>query len=177
MASEPMDIDTGQRHASQSMLNLPFPQEVRKRIYFHLLLAENAKVPARSGGRSSYSFKLDILRVEMCREWSINACNKLRHPPHTALDPGLRKNVVVLYPVEQPTETPERVRLDCVQCSTREGSGVERFRVRVDAGRQEDLEEGRCEVVDALDVAAGWVSDGPDVEDAFKGAFGGFVAV
>lgn len=63
MASVPLNIDTGQQSVSQNQFDLPFPQEARKRIYFHLLLAENAKTPDPTGGPLSYSFRLETLRV------------------------------------------------------------------------------------------------------------------
>lgn len=39
------------------------------------------------------------------------------------------------------------------------------------------MPEGCHEVVYPLDVAACWVADGPDIEDALEGSLGGFVAV
>lgn len=37
-----------------------------------------------------------------------------------------------------------------------------------DVLREEDNKEGGDQVVDALHVAAGWVSNGPDKQDPFK---------
>ena len=39
------------------------------------------------------------------------------------------------------------------------------------------MPEGCHEVIDALDVATGWVADGPEIQDSFQGALGCFVAV
>ena len=52
------------------------------------------------------------------------------------------------------------------------------FDVRIrDVGAEEDLPEGRDEVVDALDISTGGVADGPEIEDAFERSLGRFVAV
>ena len=85
----------------------------------------------------------------------------------------MREDVVILYPIQQPRETPERIRLDGVQHGGREQPGVEGLGVGVYVRGEKDLEEGRREVVDALHVAACRMSDCPHIEDALEALLAG----
>lgn len=95
----------------------------------------------------------------------------------------MREDVIILNTIEEAGETPEGVGLDGGQYMRRKQKGVELLRVRVCnsslnkrmktaqhvftyVGREEDLEEGCYEIVDTLHVAASWVPDRPDIENA-----------
>jgi hypothetical protein len=75
--------------------------------------------------------KLDALRSKVLRERCVNACNELRHALDAALDTRLRSDVVVLDPVEQAREAPERIGLDCGEDRGRENRGVDFFGVGI----------------------------------------------
>jgi hypothetical protein len=62
---------------------------------------------------------------------TIDPSNKFGHPPHTSLDTRLSRNIVVLYPVQQTRQTPERICLDGVQHVSRQVRRIVHFRVRV----------------------------------------------
>ncbi len=90
------------------------------------------------------------------------------------LDARLREGVVVLDGVQQLVEGPVGVGLDAGQHLVGEGAHVEGLHAgEAVAGHvlgEVGDEEGRHEVVHALDVAAGRVADRPDVEDALEDA-------
>ena len=115
----------------------------------------------------------------MLRQPGVDAGSEIPQRTNLTYYTRLSKDVVVLYAIEQFGETPEGVRLDGVQDGLRQLAGIHAaFDVVIrDVASEEDLPEGRDEVVDTLHVAARWVADGPDVEDALEGALSGFVAV
>jgi hypothetical protein len=131
--------------------------------------------------------KFDALRAQVFVQRRVNARDEFGHASHRALDPRLRGDVVFLYAVEQTREAPERVGLDgrahalgqqrhvrllrirLCGAAPSAGDGARRAAdARTEIRRQEDLEERRREVVDALHVAARRVADRPDVEDALE---------
>ena len=56
--------------------------------------------------------KLDALRGKVLGERSVDTRDELRHALDAALDARLRGDVVVLDPVQQTREAPERIGLD-----------------------------------------------------------------
>ena len=56
--------------------------------------------------------KLDALRSKVLGQRCIDACHELRHALDAALDTRLCSDVVVLDPVKQTREAPERIGLD-----------------------------------------------------------------
>jgi hypothetical protein len=70
-------------------------------------------------------------RKTMIRVLTVDPLNQLAHPFNQTLDTGLVGNVVILYPVEQLGETPERVCLYCGESRGGEVTDVEELRVGV----------------------------------------------
>lgn len=112
-----------------------------------------------------------LLQMRMQRR--VDACHQLSQPAYLSLDAGLRKDVVVLDAIEELREAPERVGFDGLEHIGWQQGDVKHFGVRVDVGAEKDFEEGGSEVVDALNVAAGWMSDRPNVQDPLERALGG----
>ena len=75
--------------------------------------------------------KLDPLCGKVLREWGIYARNELRHAFDAALDARLRGDVVVLDPIEQTRETPERIGLDCGEDREREHRRIDLFGISI----------------------------------------------
>src|SRR3569833_367666 len=123
--------------------------------------------------------ELDVLLLEVLGEIGVDPGRQVAQRRHLSLDARPRDDVVALDAVEQLRQAPERAGLDGVQHRPGELAGIHaRLDVRVgDVDAQEDLPEGGDEVVDTLDVAAGRVAHGPDVEDALERPLGGLVAV
>ena len=119
------------------------------------------------------------LSFQMFRQPDINPGREVAQSVDLTHDTRLSKDVIILNAVQQLRETPEGIRFDGVEDRFGELAGIHAaFDIVVgDVAAEEDLPERGDEVVDSLDVAARWVPDRPDVEDAFEGALGGFVAV
>lgn len=114
--------------------------------------------------------ELDPFTLEVFRQPGIDARGEVLEGAHLPHDSRLGEDVVVLDAVEEFGEAPEGVGFDGVEHGAGQLPGVHAaFDARVrDVAAEEDLPEGRDEVVDPLHVAAGGVADGPDVEDSFK---------
>lgn len=119
------------------------------------------------------------LAFQMLRQAGINTRSQIAQRTDLADDPRLSKDIVILYPIEQFRQTPKRIRLHGIEDRFGKLAWIHAaFDVVVrDIAAEEDLPERGDEIVDALYVAARWVADRPDVEDAFEGALCGFVAV
>ena len=75
--------------------------------------------------------KLDALRSEVLGERCIDACHELRHALDATLDTRLCGDVVVLDPVEQTREAPERIGLDRGEDRGREDRGIDFFGISI----------------------------------------------
>ena len=64
---------------------------------------------SENGKKSQASKKRPGSRTR--RRLTINPLTKLPHPPNLPDNPRLRENIIILYPVQQFTETPERIGL------------------------------------------------------------------
>lgn len=115
-------------------------------------------------------YELDAFVLQMFRQAIIDARGKISQTCHLSLDSWLMRNVVVLYPVQQLRQTPERVSFDGVKNLLGKLPRIHpKFNVRIrDVGAKEDLPEGRDEIVDALHVARSRMPYRPDVQYSFQ---------
>lgn len=113
---------------------------------------------------------IDAVQLQVAMQGAIDASNQLFQLIHLGLNAELRKNVIVLNAVEELGQAPKGVRFDDVSLLLREIFNATRFNFK--GGRQQFLQEhdkeGREEVIDALHVARGGVSNGPNEEDALE---------
>jgi hypothetical protein len=107
--------------------------------------------------------KLDTLLFQVLGQIAIDTRCEITEGSNLALNAGLSHNVVILDAIEQLGQAPEGVSLDRVKNRLRELSWVHaRLNIGVpDVDTKEYLPERRHQVIDALNVAAGWVADRP----------------
>ena len=163
----------GKRHAHQ--IGIPHPHSI---LHADLAHQEAVHPPKRE------LHKLDALRGEVLGERRVDACDKLRHALHAALDARLRGDVVFWDPVEQTREAPKRIGLGGGEDGGGKDRGIDLFGIGICvhlghqtvsfvAGKspaltevcgQEHFEEGRGEIVYSLDVSTGGMPYRPDVQ-------------
>jgi len=145
-------------------VSIPHPDNI---LYAELSHEEAVHPPERELD------KLDALILEVGRQRRIDPRAERLHPRHLALNTRLGEDVVVLNPIQQFRQAPKAVGLERLEYRGRQSRHVVVFGVAVDVAAEEYLKKRSDEVVDALNVATGWVPDGPDVQDALERALGG----
>ena len=76
-------------------------------------------------------YKLDAILHQVRRERLVYSRDQLAERRNLPLDAGLRVDVVVLDPVQQLGQAPERVGLDHVEHVLGQGPGVERLHIAI----------------------------------------------
>ncbi len=99
---------------------------------------------------------------------TIDTSDQLAQPAYLTLDAGLRKDIVVLNPIQQFGQTPKCICFDGFQNMCWQQCDIEQFGSDSMYALRKTSKKGGFQVVDALHVPTGRMSDSPYIQNPLE---------